>query len=74
MIDPLAAPSNNISVDQVMKLIHIGLLCVQEDVFKRPTINSVLIWLESHAATTMPVPTPVTFLTAPSSPSSSLHG
>ncbi|CAH8387134.1 unnamed protein product [Eruca vesicaria subsp. sativa] len=65
IIDPLAAPSNNISVDQVMKLVHIGLLCVQEDVSKRPTINSILIWLESHAATTMPAPTPVTFLTAP---------
>ncbi|KAG2331406.1 hypothetical protein Bca52824_002586 [Brassica carinata] len=74
IIDPLSAPSNNISVDQVMKLIHIGLLCVQEDVSKRPTINIILIWLESHAATVMPVPTPVTFLTAPSSPSSSLHG
>ncbi|CAN6980488.1 unnamed protein product [Brassica oleracea var. botrytis] len=74
IIDPLAAPSNNIPVDQVMKLIHIGLLCVQDDVSKRPTINSILIWLESHAAITMPVPTPVTFLTAPPSPSSSLHG
>ncbi|CAN6817077.1 unnamed protein product [Brassica oleracea] len=74
IIDPLAAPSNNIPVDQVMKLIHIGLLCVQDDVSKRPTINSILIWLESHAAITMPVPTPVTFHTAPLSPSSSLHG
>lgn len=74
IIDPLAAPSNNIPVDQVMKLIHIGLLCVQDDVSKRPTINSILIWLESHTAITMPVPTPVTFLTAPPSPSSSLHG
>ncbi|KAJ0250218.1 Cysteine-rich receptor-like protein kinase 37 [Hirschfeldia incana] len=72
IIDALAATSN-ISVDQVMKLIHIGLLCVQEDVSKRPTINSVIMWLESHAATTMPVPTPVTFLMAQSSPSSLLH-
>ncbi|KAL1196353.1 Cysteine-rich receptor-like protein kinase 37 [Cardamine amara subsp. amara] len=74
IIDPLAAPSNNISINQVMKLIDIGLLCVQENVSTRPSINSILFWLECHAATTtMPVPTPVAFLTRPSpSPSLSL--
>ncbi|CAA7054327.1 unnamed protein product [Microthlaspi erraticum] len=71
IIDPLAAPSNSISIDQVMNLIHIGLLCVQEDVSKRPTVYSILVWLETHASTTMPVPAPVAFLTAPSSPSPS---
>ncbi|KAG7557615.1 Gnk2-homologous domain [Arabidopsis suecica] len=73
IIDPLAVPSNNISINEVMKLIHIGLLCIQENVSKRPSINSILFWLERHATTTMPVPTPVAYLTRPSpSQSSSL--
>ncbi|XP_020877650.1 cysteine-rich receptor-like protein kinase 37 isoform X3 [Arabidopsis lyrata subsp. lyrata] len=73
IIDPLAVLSNNISMNQVMKLIHIGLLCIQENVSKRPSINSILFWLERHATTTMPVPTPVAYLTRPSpSQSSSL--
>ncbi|CAH2071599.1 unnamed protein product [Thlaspi arvense] len=71
IIDPLAAPSHNISRNQIMKLIHIGLLCVQEDFTKRPTINSILEWLETRVATTMDLPTPVAFLTAPPSSSPS---
>ncbi|EOA19269.1 hypothetical protein CARUB_v10000402mg [Capsella rubella] len=66
IIDPLAAPSNNISINEVVKLIHIGLLCVQEDVSKRPSISSIIFWLGRHANTTMPVPTPVVFHTRPS--------
>ncbi|CAD5327144.1 unnamed protein product [Arabidopsis thaliana] len=73
IIDPLAAPSNNISINEVMKLIHIGLLCVQENVSKRPSINSILFWLERHVTTTMPVPTPVAYLTRPSRSSSLCH-
>ncbi|XP_010455731.1 PREDICTED: cysteine-rich receptor-like protein kinase 37 [Camelina sativa] len=67
IIDPWVAPSNNISTNEVVKLIHIGLLCVQENVYKRPSMSSILFWLERHANTTMPVPTPVAFLTRLSS-------
>ncbi|XP_010496365.1 PREDICTED: cysteine-rich receptor-like protein kinase 37 [Camelina sativa] len=76
IIDPWVAPSKNISTNEVVKLIHIGLLCVQENVSKRPSMTSILFWLERHANTTMPLPTPVAFLTRlssslPQSPSSS---
>ncbi|EOA22132.1 hypothetical protein CARUB_v10002690mg [Capsella rubella] len=33
--------------DEIIKLIQIGLLCVQENAAKRPTMSSVIIWLGS---------------------------
>ncbi|XP_019089414.1 PREDICTED: cysteine-rich receptor-like protein kinase 40 isoform X1 [Camelina sativa] len=33
--------------NEIIKLIQIGLLCVQENAAKRPTMNSVIIWLGS---------------------------
>ncbi|EXC56452.1 hypothetical protein L484_000344 [Morus notabilis] len=38
-----------------MRCIHIGLLCVQENVEQRPTMNSVVLMLTSHSMT-LPVP------------------
>ncbi|KAL1196355.1 Cysteine-rich receptor-like protein kinase 40 [Cardamine amara subsp. amara] len=43
-------PSN-----EIIKLIQIGLLCVQENATKRPTMSSVIVWLGSE---TIPIPTP----------------
>lgn len=41
-----AFPSN-----EVLKCIHIGLLCVQEDAADRPTMSSVAFMLNSHSST-----------------------
>ncbi|CAH8254475.1 unnamed protein product [Arabidopsis lyrata] len=34
--------------NEIIKLIQIGLLCVQENAAKRPTISSVIVWLGSE--------------------------
>ena len=38
-----------------MRCIHIGLLCVQENVANRPTIGSVVLMLNSYSIT-LPIP------------------
>ena len=40
---------------EIMRCIHIGLLCVQENVVDRPTIASVVLMLNSYSIT-LPVP------------------
>ncbi|XP_048596741.1 putative cysteine-rich receptor-like protein kinase 39 [Brassica napus] len=52
IIDPFLVenPSN-----EIIKLIQIGLLCVQENASKRPTMSSVIVWLRSE---TIKVPLP----------------
>ncbi|GMN73525.1 hypothetical protein TIFTF001_056110 [Ficus carica] len=40
---------------EIMRCIHIGLLCVQENAEQRPTMNSVVLMLTSHS-TTLPLP------------------
>ncbi|XP_024009812.1 cysteine-rich receptor-like protein kinase 40 isoform X3 [Eutrema salsugineum] len=57
IIDPFLVenPSNEIN-----KLIHIGLLCVQENATKRPTMSSVIVWLGSETIT-IPLPTAPAF-------------
>ncbi|XP_010539037.1 PREDICTED: putative cysteine-rich receptor-like protein kinase 39 isoform X1 [Tarenaya hassleriana] len=61
IIDPVMS---NGPRSEIMKFIHIGLLCVQENVEKRPTMNSVNLWLGSET-TTMPLPTASAFITHP---------
>ncbi|XP_050212586.1 cysteine-rich receptor-like protein kinase 29 isoform X2 [Mercurialis annua] len=43
------------SMAEIMKCIHIGLLCVQENIGERPTMASVVLMLSSHSHT-LPVP------------------
>ena len=43
------------NVDQFVKCVNIGLLCVQEDPNDRPTMSTVVTMLDSEIAT---VPTP----------------
>ena len=52
IIDPFLVenPSN-----EIIKLIQIGLLCVQENAGNRPTMNSVIVWLGSETIT-IPLP------------------
>ncbi|XP_018455030.1 putative cysteine-rich receptor-like protein kinase 39 [Raphanus sativus] len=54
IIDPFLVenPSN-----EIIKLIKIGLLCVQENATKRPTMSLVIVWLGSESPITIPLPT-----------------
>ncbi|KAH7675705.1 Non-specific serine/threonine protein kinase protein [Dioscorea alata] len=48
---------DNIQVDEVLRCIHIGLLCVQEDPQDRPTMGTVVLMLRSYL---YPLPEPFT--------------
>ncbi|KAF2305007.1 hypothetical protein GH714_001007 [Hevea brasiliensis] len=50
LIDSLLAKSN-VAAPEVLKYIHIGLLCVQDDPAQRPTMSSVVVMLGSEIAT-----------------------
>jgi len=52
IIDPTL---NNALRDEMVRCIHIGLLCVQEKVADRPTMASVVLMLDSHSFA-LPVP------------------
>ena len=52
-------------INEIIKLIQIGLLCVQENAAKRPTMNSVIIWLARDGTFTIPKPTEAAFVTLP---------
>ncbi|XP_048632026.1 cysteine-rich receptor-like protein kinase 40 isoform X2 [Brassica napus] len=52
IIDPLLVENPNV---QIIKYIQTGLLCVQEDASKRPTMSSVMVWLGSETIT---IPSP----------------
>ncbi|KAK6917376.1 Gnk2-homologous domain [Dillenia turbinata] len=58
LVDPAIsnAPGN-----EIMRYIHIGLLCVQENIASRPTMASVVLMLNSYS-TTLPVPSQPAFL------------
>ncbi|KAK9681662.1 hypothetical protein RND81_10G018800 [Saponaria officinalis] len=57
---------NNVSWDEAMKCIHIGLLCIQEDAAKRPRMTSVVSALNGDAIV-LPLPTaPHFFMAGPS--------
>ncbi|KAF7850616.1 hypothetical protein BT93_L5191 [Corymbia citriodora subsp. variegata] len=47
-IDPSITSGSSI---EIARCIHIGLLCVQEDMANRPTMASVLLMLNSHSVT-----------------------
>ncbi|KAI7999423.1 Cysteine-rich receptor-like protein kinase 25 [Camellia lanceoleosa] len=49
MIDPLLMESCNL--DEFFRYMHIGLLCVQEDAYDRPTMSLVVVMLKSDVVT-----------------------
>ncbi|KAF5198844.1 Cysteine-rich receptor-like protein kinase [Thalictrum thalictroides] len=51
---------NRYSRTEVMRCIHIGLLCVQEDMERRPTMALVVLMLNSYSVT-MPLPSKPAF-------------
>ncbi|XP_048606981.1 cysteine-rich receptor-like protein kinase 38 [Brassica napus] len=59
IIDPVLSrtPTN-----EILRFIHIGLLCVQENVGKRPTMSLVIQWLGSDTIV-IPLPTTAAFTT-----------
>jgi hypothetical protein len=47
-VDPTIRPGSTI---EIMRCIHIGLLCVQENITDRPTMTSVVLMLNSYSIT-----------------------
>ncbi|XP_052203613.1 cysteine-rich receptor-like protein kinase 15 [Diospyros lotus] len=58
LVDPLLAHSSDLT--EVLKCIHIGLLCVQKDPTVRPIMSSVVVMLASNNMA-LPQPTEPTF-------------
>ncbi|XXG69355.1 hypothetical protein AAC387_Pa06g2245 [Persea americana] len=54
LIDPILIDS--CPMDEVLRFVHIGLLCIQEDATDRPTMASVVVMLGSTSMT-LPHPT-----------------
>ena len=52
---------NSCSGNEVIKCIHISLLCIQENPSLRPTIQSIMVMLSSHTIS-MPAPQQPAFL------------
>ncbi|KAL1196352.1 Cysteine-rich receptor-like protein kinase 36 [Cardamine amara subsp. amara] len=52
-------------INEIIKLIQIGLLCVQENAAKRPTMSAVITWLARDNTLTIPKPTEAAFVTFP---------
>ncbi|XP_057424954.1 cysteine-rich receptor-like protein kinase 44 [Lotus japonicus] len=57
VIDPSL---NSISADEIIRCIHIGLLCVQENLADRPNMASVALMLNSYSLS-LPVPSKPAF-------------
>nr|XP_023894963.1 putative receptor-like protein kinase At4g00960 isoform X1 [Quercus suber] len=57
LVDPTLKAS---STTEIMRCIHIGLLCVQENVVDRPTMASVVLMLNS-VSITLPIPSKPAF-------------
>ena len=62
------------STTEIMRCIHIGLLCVQENVADRPTIASAVLMLNSYSIT-LPIPLePAFFMNSGIEPNIRLQG
>jgi hypothetical protein len=49
LLDP--SLGNSYSRNEVIKCLHIGLLCVHDDPIERPTIASIILMLNSYSVT-----------------------
>ncbi|XP_030451971.2 cysteine-rich receptor-like protein kinase 10 [Syzygium oleosum] len=59
IIDPSISSGSS---TEIARCIHIGLLCVQEDVASRPTMTSVLLMLNSHSVSLQVPSRPALFM------------
>ncbi|GMY32332.1 putative receptor-like protein kinase At4g00960 [Fagus crenata] len=57
LVDPTL---KDVSTTEIMRCIHIGLLCVQENVVDRPTMASIVLMLNSYSMT-LPIPSQPAF-------------
>uniref|UniRef100_A0A2N9EM35 Protein kinase domain-containing protein n=1 Tax=Fagus sylvatica TaxID=28930 RepID=A0A2N9EM35_FAGSY len=57
LVDPTL---KDVSTTEIMRCIHIGLLCVQENVADRPTMASIVLMLNSYSMT-LPIPSQPAF-------------
>nr|POF03092.1 cysteine-rich receptor-like protein kinase 26 [Quercus suber] len=69
LIDPTLRAD---STTEILKCIHIGLLCVQENMVKRPTMDSVVLMLNSESMT-LSIPSRPAFTMDSNTRSSVLH-
>lgn len=58
--------SNSISPSEVMKCIHVGMLCVQDNALNRPDMAAVVLMLESQSPA-LPAPKQPTYTSMRSS-------
>ncbi|XP_058092168.1 cysteine-rich receptor-like protein kinase 44 isoform X5 [Magnolia sinica] len=68
--------SKSCSSSEVMRCIHIALLCVQEDVIDRPTMSSIVLMLNSFSVTLAAPSQPAFFIAsrmAPDMPTTESH-
>jgi len=49
LIDPVMNGSDSLDIDQFLRCLHIGLLCVQEDSSDRPIISLVIQMLKTKS-------------------------
>lgn len=66
MIDP-ALMIESSSLQEIIRTIHIGLLCVQNNVVERPTMASVVLMLNSSSFT-LQIPSEPAFFMQSSTP------
>lgn len=59
LMDPTLA--NRFAVNEVLRSIHIALLCVQEAIVDRPTMSSIVLMVDSYSLT-LACPSPPTFV------------
>ncbi|PQM36925.1 cysteine-rich receptor-like protein kinase 26 [Prunus yedoensis var. nudiflora] len=60
LVDPML---KNGSRPEIMRCIHVGLLCVQQTIADRPTMAAVILMLTSSSVDNLPVPSqPVFFM------------
>ncbi|WJX14828.1 hypothetical protein P8452_05037 [Trifolium repens] len=62
IVDPLLDQGFN---NEKMRSIHVGLLCVQEDIDMRPTMSSVFLMLLNSSSFPLPEPLEPPFLMQP---------
>ncbi|XP_058092165.1 cysteine-rich receptor-like protein kinase 44 isoform X2 [Magnolia sinica] len=70
LIDPTIGESYSSS--EVMRCIHIALLCVQEDVIDRPTMSSIVLMLNSFTVTLATPSQPAFFIASRMAPDMSM--
>ncbi|KAJ6397036.1 hypothetical protein OIU77_021969 [Salix suchowensis] len=68
VMDPVLSTDSS---SEMLRCIHIGLLCVQENIAHRPTMGSIVLMLSSHSLT-LPGPSKPAFFMSSSTHQSEL--